>query len=116
MSGVTVGGSDSNNSANKILAILAVPTILAFFFILLIPISLFNAWALQKMYDWFLLPLGTPALNLWHVWGIMLIIQWFMPIPRTDEKWQKNIGRFIGNIIGTLLMLAVGLIIRGHIG
>lgn len=101
------------------LKLLAIPTIIVLLLILFIPIGLFNAWVTQKLYNWFLLPLGTPHLNLWHVWGISLIINRFTYTTSKDdnsEDAKKKLGKsiFTGLILGVLALL-IGYVLKSHI-
>lgn len=98
-------------------ALVFIPGMILTLYILLLPLTIFYAWALQKMYDWFILPLGAPHLNLWHVLGILYIIYWFLPTSDTKNNSAKDLaGKTIGKLLATLLMLLMGLILRGHIG
>jgi hypothetical protein len=67
--------SESNTNENTIteLKILAAPTIIIGLIVLLIPFGIWNAFVVLRLYNWFLLPLHAPSLNLWHIWGILLI-------------------------------------------
>ncbi len=102
------------------LALLGIPTLLMIVVIVAIPLNLFNAWVVQKMYIWFLLPLHAPRLNLWHIWGITMLIT-LLTGPHAasaDGKSDKAaaIGKLIGYIIGPLIGLLVAYFIKGHIG
>lgn len=85
----------------------------------LIPLSLFHAWVAQKLYGWFVLPLGAPQLNLWEVWGLALLINHLTVSNRTTTKKNKPVKQQVlivaGTIIGTLVALLLGLIIKSHI-
>lgn len=94
------------------LRILATPTIFIGMVIFFIPLGLFNAWALQKMYIWFLLPLGLPALNIWHIWGIYSLIVSFKGTSKNEEKWYTRFGIGVASI---LFMLLLGYILKAHI-
>lgn len=109
--------SKDNETARDFLVLLGIPVFVALVFLALVPIGLFNAWAVQKMYIWFILPLGAPALNLWHVWGISLIINHFTMDSYKDNAstTKKTFTKLAVSLIATALMLLLGWIIRGHI-
>lgn len=109
---------DSRDTAISTLVILAMPVILSLLVIVTLPLALFNAWAAQKMYDWFLLPIhGFPHLNLWHVYGITLLIGLFSATQTNSKKsFSDSMAAIVGKIIATLLVLLIGYIIKGHIG
>ena len=94
------------------LAILAIPTVFAGLIIMLIPFGLFNAWAVQKMYGWFLLPLGAPRLNVWQVWGITALITHMVVRTNEDKKIWESLAV---SIFGTLFMLLLGFVLKSLI-
>lgn len=103
---------------DKMLRALAIPTIVLSIFVLMIPFALFNAWVALTLYNWFLVPLGLPAVNIWHMWGIMLLIGRFKGINTEDSKdseISKAIGELAVVILGGLLALLIGLILKGLI-
>lgn len=102
----------TNEDKKNVLTILGIPMLFVFMIIAFLPLGLFNAWALQKMYGWFLIPLGLPALNLWHVWGIMMIINHIKPMQTDDTKLWISIAK---GVYATCLMLLIGYLLKGHI-
>lgn len=95
----------------------AVVNILGVFALLvltIVPLGLFTAWVAQQMYEWFLMPLGLPGLNLWHVYGILLLINLIKPRGKTDGKGEI-LKTVVINIFGGLLVLAVGAVLKGFI-
>lgn len=104
-----------------ILALLGIPMLLVLIVLAGIPLSLLSAWVAQKLYIWFLLPLHAPVLNLWHIWGIIMLVNLLTAnyaSATTDNKSSvaKYAGYVIGRIIGPLAVLAVAYLIKGHIG
>lgn len=102
-----------DEDGKNLLAVLGIPVLVALILIAFIPLGLFNAWAVQKMYIWFALPLGAPALNLAHVWGFSLIANHYL--YRAEDNNKKWAGKLIGSLLGTLLMLLIGFILKSHI-
>lgn len=104
---------DSDDS-KTLLAVLGIPVLIVLMFTMFVPLGLFNAWAVQKMYIWFLLPLGAPAINIAHTWGISLILNHYL-FNRSDtssKKWWKPLA---ASLFGTGFMLLMGFILKGHI-
>ena len=105
----------------KGLKILAVPTVvvsmLAVILIIGIPIGFLNAWVTQKLYEWFLLPLHFPHINLWEIYGITLLISHLRPTPTSDKKnsFKDTMGTVIGQLLGAFLALLIGYFVKGHI-
>lgn len=102
----------SEDDKKNTLAIMGIPTAIVLLIIMLLPFGILNAWAVQKMYGWFLLPLGAPAINLWHTWGIAMLINHFMPTVNSDKK---ILVRLFTGVFGVFLMLLIGYILKGHI-
>lgn len=102
-----------DDDKKNLLAVLGFPVFVALVLILFIPLGLFNAWAVQKMYIWFALPLGAPALNLAHVWGFSLILNHYLFRSESDKKGAW--GRVGMSLFSTLLMLLIGFILKAYI-
>jgi hypothetical protein len=102
-----------NDTVKAVLLLLAMPTIIGGIIIAMIPISLFRAWVLQQLYKWFLLPLGLPHLNIWQIWGILLIVGLVTydsnKARDKDSKWWSP---FLGHVVAGLLTLLIGFIIQ----
>lgn len=107
-----------NDKEDMAIAILAVPTILVLALIIAVPFALFNAWIALTLYNWFALPLGAPELNIWHAWGLMLLASRFTSSSlnsKTEEDGKKAWGKIAVYILGSLLALLIGFIIKGLI-
>jgi hypothetical protein len=101
----------------NVLAILGLPVAIGLFILLLIPFGILNAWVVQKLYEWFLLPLGLPALNLWHVWGILTIIVFLEPLSKSNKKITPKIllTSMVRVVFSAAFALLLGFILKGHI-
>lgn len=105
-----------DDTGKDVLALLGIPVFLVLILIAFIPLGLFNAWAVQKMYIWFLLPLGLPALNLLHIWGISLLVSHYtVNMDGRKKKKGETWSALFASLIATLLMLAIGFVIKSHI-
>lgn len=102
-----------NDTRTAVLTLLAIPTATIMLIVVMLPLGLFTAWAMQKMYGWFILPLGAPTLNLWHVFGLNLIINRYLYKPGGDNK--KFVEQLIAGIVATLLTLLLGFMVKGQI-
>lgn len=102
-----------DEDSKALLAILGIPVLVVLVLIMFIPLGLFNAWAVQKMYIWFALPLGAPALKLAHVWGFGLILNHYL--FRAEDNKKGALGRIGISLFGTLLMLLMGFILKSYI-
>jgi hypothetical protein len=93
----------------------AMPFILVGVILVYLPLGLLRAWAVWLLYTWFAEPLGAPDLNVWHVWGLLLLyalltLNTFK--KRDTEGFWKGIA---GQVIGCLAMVLVGYLIKGWI-
>lgn len=105
-----------DDDAKTLLALLGIPVMVLLMIIAFLPLGLFNAWTTQKMYIWFLLPLGFPAINLWHVWGITMLITHVTWRADKDSKIDKKFFQgIVSRVIGVLIMLGVSYLVKGHI-
>jgi len=89
--------------------------------LILIPItfilSAWNAFVLWKLYSWFVVPLGAPLLNWWHIWGLwMFITAVFIGFtPERPEGGSATATRIFGQAFAFAITLFVGWIISGQI-
>ena len=95
-------------------------------FLATLVVNLFsNAWyafVTSKLYAWFIVPLGAPLLNWWHIWGLLLVIELtVMPYTykHTDDSDSKMAVKFwtkvITTSIATAIILLIGYIAKGQI-
>jgi hypothetical protein len=99
------------------LALLAIPGVILAMLVVMIPFALFNAWVTKTLYDWFILPLGAPALSIWHMWGISLLASRFLPSPeyKGDGSVAKAVGKLIDFVLAGLLALLIGYFVKGMV-
>ena len=53
---------------------MAVLALLIFGFLLIGVLAVWRAFALTYLWQWFIVPLGVPAIGLWHAAGISIIV------------------------------------------
>lgn len=72
-----------------------------------------NGWALMTLWGWFVVPLGPPAVGLWHALGLSLLCQMLTarrPAPkRGDETGLRHqLGLLAYAVLIPLLALGLG--------
>lgn len=87
---------------------------LAVLLAIIVPISLYYAWAASYLWGWFVVPaFGAPPLTAFQIWGICLTLA--MLRPRFDmekknaEGWDSGL---LALIFGPLLALGLGYAIK----
>lgn len=78
-------------------------------------------WAVFQLWNWFLVPLGAPSIDIWHTAGILA----FLTVVNTglagtekreDASSDKGLSYWaapwVGRIVGYLLILAFGYWVR----
>jgi hypothetical protein len=86
---------------------------IAFIFALIIPVSLYFAWAAVILWGWFIVPtFGLPQITILQAWGIGLTLSMMRPrmtAQKTETDWASG---FVAVILGPPLALALGYAIR----
>lgn len=87
------------------------------FWIYALPFLLLRGWVLSILYGWFLQPLGLPALNVWHMIGLLLILNMLTPDSKVDhdEKLWLTLIKPIVKAAVLMLVLLTAFIIHGWI-
>lgn len=59
-------------------------------FFLSLPVAALFGWATAKVWGWFAVPLGLPAITLWQAWGLfltaMIIRLWIINPDRIKDR------------------------------
>ena len=77
-----------------------------------------GAFVLWKLYTWFVLPLGAPPLNWWHIWGLSMFFNIAVMVlwPETPEHTLgQTFVRSLTKVVLLAIILPVGWIISGQI-
>lgn len=92
---------DDKTLAKIVAAIFVAPTII----IAQVGEWLLWGWAVSKLWGWFLVPLGVPAITVLHGLGISMFMAVFKQyVPKQKEKGKDtSIPALIGEILGILL-------------
>lgn len=93
-----------------LIAILTVVGVLA----LIIPISLYFAWAASHLWLWFIVPVfGAPPLSILQLWGICLFLGMLRPKFDMSKSEEKNwAGGVAAIILSPPLALGMGYAIK----
>lgn len=97
------------------LLVLAIPGLLVFAILVMIVFGLYYAFIAKVLYDWFVLPLGGPELNIWHIWGLILLINVLKGFNTSKTDDDKAGLRLLGAILAGLLALGLGFVLKGLI-
>jgi hypothetical protein len=85
---------------------------------LMVPSSLFSAWAMHQMYVWFIMPYGLPNYSVSQFWGWALVISVVMGLyGKTDPDAKARtasqmIGMFIARVIAILMVMAIAFFVK----
>ncbi len=89
-------------------------------FIIGLVFGVYEAWLFMDLWEWFVVPLGVPALNLWQTFGLLMVIGWrFMGVHASVlnvNKKEEDVAEFFGDGIGMAFGMAVIYTIMWAIG
>ena len=73
--------------------------------------ALLDGWAISRLWAWFLVPLGVPAITIVHAIGISLLFSLFKPHVSSSSDKKKGLAVLLGTLIAAFLvpLLAVGM-------
>lgn len=100
------------------LKVLALPVVLLIALFIAIPFALFNAFVVLNLYNWFIYEqiANAPALNIWHTWGIMILLSRInLKIDIENKDANKSALNLVVYVFSGLLALLIGFIIKGFI-
>ena len=73
--------------------------------------AVLDGWAISKLWAWFLVPLGVPAITIVHAIGISTLFAFFKartPPSDKDADWKSLVGTIIGTFLAPLLAVLIG--------
>lgn len=80
------------------------------------------SFTLKNLWGWFVVPLGAPAINAWHAYGLMLIgsvfthgLSRYDKNGEDDEAAEKMAKLLVSSILSSLLVWGIGAWVHGHI-
>lgn len=83
----------------------------------IIPMGLFASWVHLVLWGWFAVPLGLPILTLGQVFGLRMVVNYFIqslvPIGKKYESEAEELSAIFGiPVIYGLLYLGIGLFVK----
>lgn len=77
--------------------------------------ALWGAFVFTKLWIWFVVPLfGLPVLTLAQAYGLMLIVNFLKPLPKTDKSATKEekIANAATILLSPLVILGIGYFVK----
>ena len=76
-----------------------------FAFILCVPLTLWQGFCIEKLWNWFLVPIGVHTITIAMAIGIVCLARCIMPIVGKDKK--QTDAELIESILTVALMFAI---------
>lgn len=86
---------------------------LAAFLLLILWAGFWSGLTVSVLWSWFIVPLGLPAVGLWHAYGLALIWSAFSGLGRKSRDEDNGLARVLVQVpfVGGVLM-AAGWVVR----
>lgn len=68
---------------------------------------LLKGFVLSKLWFWFIVPLGVPAISLWHAWGIAILAAMFSHQASTSTYDPKVEEYGFGYVIAKSIIMGI---------
>jgi hypothetical protein len=68
---------------------------------LFVPGIPWRGWVFAQLWRWFFVPLGLPAIVLWHAYGLMIVLAFAMPspdAPKSDKPVLTQAGEMAARV------------------
>jgi hypothetical protein len=75
-------------------------------------VALLNAWAVTKMWAWFIVPIGMPEIGMANIYGLMLIANLMKTNRAIDNAEFAKL--LISRIMNILLILGFGWMVHSY--
>jgi hypothetical protein len=98
-----------------ILGSLLVGLLAPFLFILCFLVTLFHAWVLTYLWEWFVVPLEVVQIDIWQAFGLTLIAH----LLAHEGHPEKDISGFklaLNNVLAPLIILFFGWVVHTFCG
>jgi len=71
----------------------------------------------STMWNWFIFPLGVPAITFWPAVGIAMTIGLIMPYPKTDKDMQLSdaLKETVSKCVLKFTVLAIGAMVHSFV-
>jgi uncharacterized membrane protein len=89
------------------------PAIFLLLLLLALPSSLWCGFVLTRLWTWFVMPLGVPAVEIWQAAGIALLVSWLTKQQQPEDKApasERAVKAIATAALTPLLVWAVGAI------
>ena len=79
-----------------------------------VPSILWQLWVMARLWLWFAVPLGLPALGMAHIWGFLILLGMLKPHPDVETKTTncKVVRAVILAVLRPAFALLVGMLTR----
>jgi hypothetical protein len=75
--------------------------------LLVFPLAAWKGWVLVRIWAWFVVPLGVPALTVWHAAGLSLLVGWLADssayFANTSEDKRSRAEKFVTSVTLSVL-------------
>ena len=69
-----------------------------------------NAFALTKMWGWFIVPLGVASIGMAHAWGLTMLISWL-----TNHSYKTSDDQGLGVLVGKAIIYPLFVLLFGSL-
>jgi hypothetical protein len=71
-----------------------------------------DGWVFSKLWRWFAMPFGVPAVGVWRAVGIILLVRYVTSRRKTESQtFDENVGDLVGSAVWALMCLLIGWIV-----
>ena len=102
-----------------LLVIVGVIVAIAVFFAIVIGLSIYRGWALSYLWQWFMVPIGLPALSVPQCIGVALVITFlthqYYREPEDKRTDNEKITAGVITVLGPLVTLGFGWCVKQYL-
>lgn len=82
--------------------------------LLFAPLIMLDGWAVRKLWHWFAVPLGAPALTLAMACGVALLVRTLrgQHVQKETPEWSKLVA---AGLMGPLVAVGMGALIHAFV-
>lgn len=72
-----------------------------------------DGWVFSKLWRWFAMPFGVPAVGVWRAVGIILLVRYVTARRKTEPlTFDENIEALVGSAMWALVCLLMGWLVH----
>lgn len=91
--------------------LILLPFTLTWKIVLMFVSGIYKAYVMSLLWVWFIVPLGAPSLNMWHMYGLIVMYgSMFMKLPPKDEEVYSSGEILAVSVVATSLTWLFGYI------